>query len=154
MEPIKLSYDVPVPQERAFALFVEDFATWWPAGPGFEPAGVEGASLEPRVGGDVSWTAGDRTQAWGRVEAFDDGARVEWSCWWMGEADEPSLVSVSFAENDWGCRVTFEHGGWNEQNGDWRASYGRWPLVLSHYVMHARRASLDPLVDEDSRGVA
>lgn len=157
MDPIRLTYDVPVTQSLAFALFVDEFARWWPREFSRDPSVFEGASLGQGPDGDVSWTAGGKLDVWGRVDLLQPGDQVTWWCWWKGEADAPSLVSIRFTENDWGCRVHFEHGGWHEDNAMFRAAYEQWPLVMASYVLHARRWSFehDPLVDgEEQRGVA
>jgi hypothetical protein len=32
------------------------------------------------------------------------------------------------------CRVEFEHGGWNEGNGQDRAKFRDWPVILERFA--------------------
>jgi len=158
VDPIRLTYDVPVTQSLAFALFVDEFSRWWPREFSRDPLAFESASLGGVAGADVTWTSSDGgVDVWGRIEVLQPGEQVTWWCWWQGEQDAPSHVTVRFSENDWGSRVHFEHDGWREANAAFRAAYEQWPLIMAAYVLHTRRRGFDqdPRIDgEQQRGVA
>jgi hypothetical protein len=53
IEPLRLSFDVDCPPDRAFALWTERIATWWP--PDHAASGEDDATvvLQPFVGGRI-----------------------------------------------------------------------------------------------------
>ena len=51
IEPLRLSFEVACPPERAFRTWTELIATWWPADHTVTGEGDLRVVLEPRVGG-------------------------------------------------------------------------------------------------------
>ena len=82
--PIVKTVTVRAAPERAFALFAEEFARWWPLSrvhTGPDPADC---AIEPRVGGRVFERSADgRETAWGTVLAYDPPHRLAFS--WIVE---------------------------------------------------------------------
>jgi uncharacterized protein YndB with AHSA1/START domain len=63
--------------ERAFAVFTERFAAWWPTSHQINPNGYEASFIEPRVGGRWYERAPDGTECdWGTVLAWEPPRRL------------------------------------------------------------------------------
>ena len=74
--PVRYSVTVPIPAERAFALFTEDFNTWW-IGHHIGEAEIAEAVIEPRVDGRWYERGVDGTECdWGKVLAFEPPGRI------------------------------------------------------------------------------
>ena len=52
----------------------------------------------------------------------------------LGESIRIGEVTVRFAPDPAGCRVTFEHGGWHAGNAADRGRFGDWPALLARYA--------------------
>ena len=118
IQPIVKTVDVPTSPERAFKVFVEEIAEWWPAKTHsvaayggdlpkdivFE-AGSEGVLYEVLPDGSQS--------AWGRVTEWKDGRRFTIT-WHPGRAaTEATRVTVEFDPlPDGRTRVRLTHVGW------------------------------------------
>lgn len=113
---ITKSITVDAPPERAFEVFTDGFATWWPLDS--HHIGEKDAVtvvIEPRAGGRWFERAGDGSECeWGRVIAYEPPHRLVLG--WQLDADydyDPELlteVEVRFhAEASGGTRVTLEH---------------------------------------------
>ena len=92
--PIVKSVTVRCPPERAFALFAEDFACWWPLSRVHTGPDPVDCAIEPRVGGRVFERAADgRETPWGTVLAYDPPHRLAFS--WVVElsAEQEQLHS-------------------------------------------------------------
>jgi uncharacterized protein YndB with AHSA1/START domain len=108
---------VQATRERAFAVFTEEFFTWWPASHHIGDAELADAVIEPRTGGRWYERGTDGNECdWGRVLAYDPPARVLLS--WHLQADwsydpdpaRASEVEVRFiAEAPDRTRVELEH---------------------------------------------
>ena len=141
---------VDAPPERAFSVFTEGIATWWPreeshnVGP--TPAD---AVMEPFEGGRCFSRAFDGTETdWGRVVAWEPPERVVFA-WllkppdWTFEPDpaKASEVEVRFAEESPGrTRVELEHRGFESyaSGGDGMReqvdSPGGWTVLMNLYA--------------------
>jgi uncharacterized protein YndB with AHSA1/START domain len=123
---------------QAFALFVEDFARWWPLARVHTGPDPVDCAIEPRLGGRVFERAADgRETAWGTVRAYDPPHRLAFS--WVVElpAGLEQLIEIRFTAEDRGTTVELTHSGW-EQLGDAAASlrerYDRgWGTVFEHH---------------------
>lgn len=51
VDPIRREYLVPLPAEQAFALFVDDFPSWWPREYTWGGDVLEWIGIEPRPDG-------------------------------------------------------------------------------------------------------
>ena len=110
------SIEVKAAPDRAFRVFTEEMATWWPlATHHLAQAGAVDAVMEPSEGG--RWYERDARGEecdWGRVLVWDPPSRVVLV--WQLSADwsyDPSLhteIEVRFtAEDDGRTRVDLEH---------------------------------------------
>jgi uncharacterized protein YndB with AHSA1/START domain len=149
---VRREVTVDAPIERAFSVFTEGIATWWPreeshnVGP--TPAD---AVMEPFAGGRCFSRAQDGTETdWGRVLAWEPPARVLFG-WlltpqWSFEPDpaRASEVEVRFTDlGERGTLVELEHRGFERyaEGGaamrDVVASEGGWGFLLERYAAAA-----------------
>ncbi|HEX3411087.1 MAG TPA: SRPBCC domain-containing protein [Stellaceae bacterium] len=145
--PIVKSVTVCAAPARAFALFAERFARWWPLARVHTGPDPVHCAIEPRVGGRVFERAADgRETPWGTVLAYDPPNRLAFS--WVVElaAEQEQLVEIRFTAEDGGTRVELTHSGW-EKLGDAAASqrerYDRgWGTVFErHFVEYVNSAA-------------
>ena len=150
---VRQSVTVPLSQERAFGLFVDDFSDWWPLSShhiGERPA--THVIIEAHEGG--RWYERDERGAecdWGRVLAVDRPSRVllGWQLSPKFEFDPDTArtteVEVTFeARGAASTIVTLEHRGF-DVHGDAAASMrdsvageGGWAQLLGLYAEAAR----------------
>jgi uncharacterized protein YndB with AHSA1/START domain len=147
------SVSVPLTPERAFALFVGEFDSWWPKSSHTTAGDAATVVLEPRPEG--RWgeldSAGEYS-AWGRVLAVERPSRILLA--WQLDPDfklDPDTtmqteVEVTFEpEGEDGTRVTLEHRGfevWGERGAGMRDSVdaeGGWSELLGLYAEVAAR---------------
>jgi uncharacterized protein YndB with AHSA1/START domain len=137
---VRTSVVVDAPIERAFSVFTEDMASWWPPDHHVLKAELAEMVFEPRVGGYVYDRGVDGSECrWARVLAYEPPSRVVFS-WdislqWQVETDpeRTSEVEVRFlAESPERTRVDLEHRhlerhgeGW-ERMRDAVGSEGGW----------------------------
>src|SRR5262249_56520301 len=75
--PIVKTVTVRAPPTRAFALFADDLARWWPLSRVHTGPDPVDCAIEPRVGGRVFERAADgREPPWGTVLADDPPRRL------------------------------------------------------------------------------
>jgi uncharacterized protein YndB with AHSA1/START domain len=145
---VQRSIVVDVPPDRAFKVFTEDMASWWPPEHHLLAAPLAEMVFEPVVGGAIYDRGTDGTECrWARVLAYDPPHRVvfAWSISleWQLETDpaRASEVEVRFVpEGPERTRVELEHrhldrhgDGW-EQMRDAVGSDGGWPLGLGRFA--------------------
>ena len=139
---------VPVPVERAFAVFTERFGDFKPPEHNLLAAPIAETVFEPRVGGNIIDRAVDGSECrWARILAYEPPNRVVFS-WdisprWQIEADQEltSEVEVRFvAESPLRTRLELEHRhidrhgpGW-ESVSDGVAGDEGWPLYLTRFA--------------------
>jgi DNA-binding transcriptional ArsR family regulator/uncharacterized protein YndB with AHSA1/START domain len=144
MEPVVKTKTVPLPAERAFALFTEGLQTWWPLDThsiaADEDGNVEGVTLrfEGWVGGRVVEIAADGSEcAWADVMAWQPPHRVVLSWHPNRHPQAATVLEVKFTPHPDGTEVHLEHRGW-EELGE-RAAAARegydsgWDMVLGRF---------------------
>jgi uncharacterized protein YndB with AHSA1/START domain len=136
---------VAAPPEKAFEVFTEGMATWWPieshsvqamnqdAGP------PEAVVFETGPGGRVYERMTNGEQAhWANVTAWEPPHRLvlEWKV--NPDAIAATEVEVRFTPEDGGTRVELEHRGFEALGKDAEESHAGyssgWPPVLERYV--------------------
>jgi uncharacterized protein YndB with AHSA1/START domain len=114
---VRRSVTVNAPVDKAFRVFTEGFASWWPRTHHIGAAELADAVLEQKPGGRWYEKGVDGSECeWGRVLAFEPPHRLVLS-WqingeWQYEPDESrgSEVEVLFTElGDGRTRVDLEH---------------------------------------------
>jgi len=120
---VERSVTVKAPVEKAFRVFTERFATWWPTSHSINPQGYAAAFIEAREGGRWYERAPDGSeQDWGRVLTWEPPHRLVLS--WQLDGDysydpdpaHASEVEITFtAEGADQTRVDLVHSGFERQ---------------------------------------
>ena len=155
---VERTVTVDAPVERAFAVFTESFAAWWPSAHHINPQGYEAAFIEPRVGGRWYERAPDGTECeWGSVVAWEPPHRVLLTWQLNGEWEyDPDLehateVEVRFtAEGPSRTRVDLVHGKLERavagaELAKGVSGNGGWNGLLKRYSDHIEGRELTPI---------
>ena len=149
---VRTSIVVDVPQERAFSVFTEDMASWWPPDHHLLEGELAEMVFEPRVGGDIYDRGVDGSEChWAGVLAFDPPNSFVFS-WninlqWKIEPDpaKRSEVEVRFIpEGPDRTRVELEHRHLDRHGDGWEAmraavgSPGGWNRGLVRFAERMR----------------
>jgi uncharacterized protein YndB with AHSA1/START domain len=115
--PVRKTVTVPLPVEKAFALFTDKITTWWPLGGSAATASgqarAESVVLEPRPGGRIYQRLNDGSIAFlGEVLAFEPPHRLVLAWQPTEDTTAPTEVEVQFTAEDAQTRVDLEHRGW------------------------------------------
>lgn len=123
IEPIRKSIEVRCDAAKAFEIFTERTATWWPLETNtvsaMQGAAAQAVTIEPRVGGRLYETmANGDEMVWGSVRALETGKRIVLS-WHIGVPEaQATEVEVRFTPTGAGAtRVDLEHRGWEAMEG-------------------------------------
>ncbi|HYX84284.1 MAG TPA: metalloregulator ArsR/SmtB family transcription factor [Gaiellales bacterium] len=151
IEPILRTVTVRCPVERAFELYTEGIARWWPLETHSVAAGGAGtavkAVIEPRAGGRMYEVMADRTEApWGVVDVWEPPHRLVIAWKVNPAAAAPTEIEVRFTPERDGTRVEVEHRGWErlgiEKGREARSEYHEgWGFVLGRYAEAANTAT-------------
>jgi uncharacterized protein YndB with AHSA1/START domain len=134
--PVIKTVTVRAASARAFALFADDLARWWPLAQFHTGPDPVECTIEPRVGGRVYERAADgRETPWGTVLAYEPPHRLAFS-WILGlSAEQEQLIEIRFMAEDRGTRVELTHSGWEklgEAAASLRERYERgWATILA-----------------------
>jgi uncharacterized protein YndB with AHSA1/START domain len=120
---------VDAPAERAFSVFTDGIASWWPEDHHLLKEELAEMVFEPRVGGHVYDRAVDGSECrWARVLAYEPPNRVVFSwdirCDWQIEPDpgKTSEVEVRFIrEGPERTRVELEHRHLERHGDGWES---------------------------------
>jgi uncharacterized protein YndB with AHSA1/START domain len=143
---LRKTIEVAAAPDRAFRLFTEGIAGWWPVrthSVGEDRA--ETVIFEPGVGGRIyERTLDGDEHVWGTVTAWEPPGRVVFT-WHPGRGpDIEQDVEVRFEPSGTGTRVELVHTGW-ERLGDRAAAFrenydGGWDIVLGERFAAAANA--------------
>lgn len=149
---VTTSIVVDAPIARAFAVFTDEMATWWPADHHILEGELAEMVFETHVGGHVYDRGVDGSECrWARVLAFDRPDRfvISWdiNTDWKVETDpsRTSEVEVTFvAESADRTLVTLEHRHLHRHGDGWEGmrdavgSPGGWTAGLGLFATAAR----------------
>jgi len=120
-DKVKVEVFVRVAQRDAFSIFTEELDAWWRRGPAYRIAGrLPGRMhLEPKLGGLLIETAGDKTHEIGKITVWEPPSHLvlEWRMHNF-RAGEVTLVELWFEARGDGTRVVLEHRGWSSIRAD------------------------------------
>lgn len=143
---VRKTVTVSASLERAFEVFTERIATWWPLDTySLGESRTQDVVIEGREGGRVyEVIEGGEEGYWATVTAWDPPRRLALSWKVNPEAAAPTEIEVRFTPEGEGTRVDLEHRGF-ERLGEAaaKASEGYtegWGKVLAHYVGAAGEA--------------
>jgi uncharacterized protein YndB with AHSA1/START domain len=138
-EPLRLSFDVACPPDRAFELWTARTSMWWPmshtvsAQPGVEIV------FEPQIGGRIyERTPGGAEHDWGQVTGWEPPRRIAYLWHLRQDRADATEVEITFTAGDGsGTRMSIVHRGWEALGA--RAADGRernrrgWAGLLPHF---------------------
>ncbi len=137
LEPVVKHLTVPGDPAAVFDLFTARMGEWWPLiSHSVTEEDAVGVRFEPGVGGGIFELVRDGSEhEWGRVTAWQPGARVGFT-WYPGvPSGEATHVEVTFDAIPEGTAVTLRHSGWEargEKAAAVRHGYGPgWDYVLA-----------------------
>jgi uncharacterized protein YndB with AHSA1/START domain len=154
LDPIERGVTVPVPAERAFSHFVDDFAQWWPQTYSWSGDVLEDSGIEAFAGGHCYEIGpGGFRCDWGTVIVFERPLRLVFT-WQINpdrtpqpDQERASVVELLFSgSDDHGglCRVTLVHRGF-ERHGESAEAYRAalngpegWTFILASYAGYCR----------------
>ena len=149
---VRTTVTVDAAIQRAFDVFTEGMASWWPAEHHILQAELADMTFEPRVGGHIVDRGVDGSECrWARVVSYEPPRRVLFS-WdispqWQLETDpaKASEVEVLFhAEGPDRTRVELEHRNLSRHGEGWEAmraaveSEGGWRRGLDAFAEAVR----------------
>ena len=140
---VRKSIVVSAPVERAFELFTDGVASWWPVGShSIHGDEVETVVFEPHEGGRVYERAGGgRVEHWPFVRVYEPPSRIvlDWS---VNPSRPTTEVEVRFVPDGEGTRVELVHSGFEAYGEDGAASHESydtgWDRVLGKFAEAAR----------------
>ncbi len=141
-DPIVKTVTVPLDPDRAFRLFTEEIADWWPRD---TAAGTDSPSIHvpETVGEEVIETRPDgSTTRWGTVTEHHPG-RAFGMTWHPGRPEEEaSYVRVTFDTVADGTQITVIHDNWPALNAITTlyacAATPAWQSALRRYATACR----------------
>jgi uncharacterized protein YndB with AHSA1/START domain len=149
-EPVRKSVRVDCDVDRAFRVFVEDFARWWPVEVHSRAAHdeyrdgvtVEHVVFEPRVGGRLYEVTSEGVEgSWAEVVVFEPPTRVVLAWKPNDRSEPPTEVEVRFEPDVDSTIVRLEHRGWEAlgaRAAEARDGYdGGWQLPLERFAAAA-----------------
>jgi hypothetical protein len=148
-ELVVVSRKVAATPDRAFAVFVDEFGTWWPAKYTLSGANLAEIRIEPKMNG----RAIERDKAggeivWGTVLSFFRPGHLV-IAWQIGpdrtvvdNESAASRVDVRFVEQEPGTTEVVlvhrdfpRHGpGWESYRQKMSVKEGGWPLLMDRYA--------------------
>ncbi|MEZ4238603.1 MAG: SRPBCC domain-containing protein [Myxococcota bacterium] len=151
-DSVQICVTVRVPPAVAFRAFTEEIDQWWRAGRRYRHLRVGALSLEPRLGGRLVESDGERTVQIGEVLAFEPPDRLLLS--WRNATfapDEATEVEVRFEPSGPDATmVRLVHRGWSAIRADHPARHGKpprdflrelglwWGDLATSFRLHAR----------------
>jgi uncharacterized protein YndB with AHSA1/START domain len=153
IEPIRLSFEVACPPDRAFDVWTADIDRWWPADHTVSGSDDLSIVLEPRAGGRIfERTPGGVEHDWGEVTIWEPGRRLGYLWHLRRDRADATEVEIRFAPAGGDrTRIDIEHRGWEVLGAEgetWRdRNRDGWATLLPWYVDAA--AAGEP---ETSRG--
>jgi uncharacterized protein YndB with AHSA1/START domain len=153
LKPIRREITVRCDPEHAFRIFTEEMSSWWPldihsiAVDDRDGLVARHVVVEPWVGGRIYEEMSDgSTAVWGVIREWDPpkGLRIAWKPN-DRPAEQATDISISFAPDRQGTRVTLVHTGWAVLGPDAtesRRGYSSgWPGTLERYATAADSAA-------------
>lgn len=138
--PLTMSLDVRCSPERAFRIWTNDIATWWPADHTVSGERDLDIVIEGYVGGRIfERTTHGVEHDWGQVTVWDPPTRLAYRWHLRQDREDATDVEIHFhAVGSDETRVEIEHRGW-ERWGDAATerrtqNHRGWATLLPHYL--------------------
>jgi uncharacterized protein YndB with AHSA1/START domain len=139
IDPLRITFDVACPPERAFEVWTSQTSVWWPTSHTVSAQANVEVVIEPGVGGRIyERTAAGEEHDWGRVTAWDPPSRISYLWHLRQDRADATEVEIAFAAtDDTGTRVSIEHRGWDALGargpGQRERNQQGWGGVLPHF---------------------
>jgi uncharacterized protein YndB with AHSA1/START domain len=146
IDPIRLTFEVSCPPERAFEVWTADIDRWWPADHTVTGSDDLLVVLEPRPGGRIfERTPSGIEHDWGEVTVWEPPSRLAYLWHLQRDRADATTVEIRFAPAAPGrTRVDIEHRGWEvlgAEGESWRdRNRGGWATLLPSFVAAAEWA--------------
>jgi uncharacterized protein YndB with AHSA1/START domain len=126
-DSVQVCVTVRVTQDAAFRVFTEQIDQWWRAGRKYRSLRVGAMQLEPRLGGRLTETDGERTVQIGEVVVFEPPSRLVLTWRAVNFAPgEQTEVEVRFEPSGpESTMVRVVHRGWASIRADHPARHGQ-----------------------------
>jgi uncharacterized protein YndB with AHSA1/START domain len=148
--PIRKSFRVRAPQQKAFDTFLSGMGRWWPRDHSLLASPQRDVIVEPRVGGRWYEVAEDGSETmWGKVLAWDSPNRalLAWQLngEWTYDPDFETEVEICFLPDGDGTRIEFEHRKLEAFERTARDGHAMemdegWGTILEGFVAEVERA--------------
>ena len=134
LPPVMTEVVVPVTPTEAFIGFTAQMGEWWDPLLTADPSTFTSIEIDPE--GDVAMCHGGERQVWGRVIAWEPGARFAQEFWLGLPETERTVLDVRFTglENDTRTRVRLEHRGWPEGSEQPEGIRAQWEDLLARFA--------------------
>jgi uncharacterized protein YndB with AHSA1/START domain len=140
IDPIRLSFEVDLPPESAFDLWVARTASWWPLSHTVttEPGLV--VVFQAGIGGRIfERTPAGEEHDWGQITVWEPPRRLGYLWHLRADRADATDVEIRFVELPGGrTRVDIEHRGWERLGAAGvprrDANHGGWAGLLPHYI--------------------
>ena len=140
IEPLRLSFQVECPAERAFDVWTQRISTWWPTSHSVSGERDVRVVLEPRMGGRIF----ERTRAgqeydWGEITLWEPPHRLGYVWHLRQDLADATDVEVRFQPLDGSTTlVEITHQGWERLGARGpelrNANQAGWGGLLPHFV--------------------
>jgi hypothetical protein len=140
IDPIRLSFEVDCPPDRAFDVWTARISGWWPADHTVSAEIGLAVVIEGRPGGRIfERTAAGVEHDWGEVTVWEPPTRFGYLWHLRRDRADATEVEVRFVARGLATtRVEIEHRGWERLGAagqEWRdRNHGGWSTLLPHYV--------------------
>ena len=141
-DPLRITFDVACPADRAFQVWTTRIGTWWPPDHTVSGHPAE-VVLQSGVGGRIYETTPDGTEhEWGEITVWQPPTRLAY-LWYLGrDKTDATEVEISFRPHDGNTRIDIEHRGWERAGDGWRERNRiGWQTLLPHFekeITHGR----------------
>jgi uncharacterized protein YndB with AHSA1/START domain len=140
-DSLVVELDVNAPVERAFRLWTAQTGLWWPKDHTIS-GDPDSVAFEPFVGGRIFERAPSGEQyVWGRVTAWDEPTRLEFSWHLFFDESQATHVSVTFDAVGQSTHIRLENSGFATLAEAGQVRRERTGNVWSHIVDTFKRAA-------------
>ena len=143
IDPIRLTFEVDCPVERAFDVWATRIAQWWPTDHTVSAEPDLTVVLEGRPGGRIfERRANGVEHDWGEVTIWEPPTRLGYTWHLNRDRSDATDVEIRFLPSGEAATVvSIEHRGWDRLGAEgepWRdRNRGGWATLLPHYVAAA-----------------
>jgi len=139
IDPLRTSFVVACPPERAFEIWTTHISMWWPTSHTVSARQDVTVVIEPGVGGRIyERTPDGEEHDWGQVTEWDPPHRISYLWHLRQDRADATEVDITFAPAEpTGTRMSIEHRGWDAlgaHGADQRELNQRgWAGLLPHF---------------------